>query len=325
MSRLELPPSLGPSFATSAALELGVGRERLRANDLEIPFRGVRMRIPDPTEGHQGPAAPLGPYERARHHELSLVRALAQRRVPGQFFSHRSAALVWGAPLPHKARPELHLSVHTPDRAPRVNGVIGHELDPLRCPVVEHTGLPITSAARTWALLGALSLEELVAVGDYMVRQWRAGYRRRHVGRAPLATIAELTDAVAAGRWRGSGNLKRALPLIREDAWSPMETRTRLMIVLAGLPEPELNVDLYDEGGWFLGCSDLVYRKYKIAIEYQGVQHAERYADDIERIERLRAAGWIVIQITKSLIRNRRLLVERVAAALRERGWRAGA
>ncbi len=123
-------------------------------------------------------------------------------------------------------------------------------------------------------------------------------------------------------RWRGGSRLAEALQLIREDSWSPAESHTRVVIVRGGLPEPELNVDLTAANGEFLACVDLAYLDFKIAIEYQSALHARQYAKDVERIERLRAHGWWVIQVTSALLREPERLVTRVSEALFERVWR---
>jgi very-short-patch-repair endonuclease len=65
----------------------------------------------------------------------------------------------------------------------------------------------------------------------------------------------------------------------------------------------------------------MVYRRFLVAVEYQGRQHGEAYSRDIERIERLRAAGWEVFQVTSALTDRPWELVDRVGQALRERGW----
>lgn len=265
--------------------------------------------------------AHLNQYQRAHRRELDLIEALAQGQSAAHFVSHRSAALMWGAPMPWSRGLDLHLSVLAPRRAPRIAGVHGHRFESSRCRVDERNGVLLSSAASTWAMLGELSLFDLVAVGDYLVRVNRAGYGRPNAGVPALTTVAEMQHVLALGRWEGMVRLRQALTLIREDSWSPRETTTRLTLVLAGLPEPELNRDVFDKSGCFLACLDLAFVDYKVAVEYQGELHAGSYAEDVERIERLRAEGWIVLQVTRTLARQPRALVERVAAALRERGW----
>ncbi len=170
-------------------------------------------------------------------------------------------------------------------------------------------------------MLGELPLAELVAVGDYFARMHRKGYGRPNVGKPPHAALTELREAVHLGRWRGMPRLRTALKLVREDSWSPRESTTRVTLVMAGLPEPELNIDVYDRNGFFIGCSDMAYPRYKVGVEYHGQQHVERYAQDIERLERFRADGWEILQVTKALERRPESLVARVTSALRKRGW----
>lgn len=309
-----LPAELGTAFTVTDAREFAIGPGRLRGADLAAPFRGVRMRGDACDPG-------LDPFARALQHELQLIGALALRDQPSQFFSHRSAALIWGAPMPHAPLPELHLSSFAPLRAPRVAGVRGHCLERARFRVDRHDGMCLTSPATTWVTLGHLPLAQLVAAGDYFVRVYRAGHGRKDVGKPPLATWEELRAAIDLGRWPGAHRLRQALALIREDSWSPRESVVRVVLARAGLPEPELNRDVFDRNGAFLACVDLGFLEFKVAVEYHGQVHADRYAEDVERVERLRADGWIVIQVTRTLARDPQLLAQRVAQALRQRGW----
>lgn len=267
------------------------------------------------------PHAEHGAFEQARERELRLIRALGLRLVDGQFLSHRSAAMLWGAPLQAGLQPELHATAFEPKRAPKIQGVHGHRSELHRAQTREVDGVRVASPATVFATSGGLPLTDLVALGDFLVRIHREGYGRRGVGKPPLATVEELKAVVALGRWRGNPRLLQALALIREDAWSPRESTTRVHLVAGGLPEPDLNVDVFDEHGNFLGCLDMVYRRFKVAVEYQGQQHAERYAEDVERYEALAAAGWKTIQVTNTLLARPSTMVARVEEALRERGW----
>lgn len=183
--------------------------------------------------------------------------------------------------------------------------------------LTEIDGLPVTTAAGTWANLGSLSLVDVIALGDYFCRVWRAGPGRPNAGMPPIATLVDLRVAIASGRRVGIRRLRDAVELIREDSWSPRESAVRCHLVLSGLPEPELNHDVFDDRGRFLGCVDLAYPSRKVAIEYHGMLHHQRYAADVERIAALRAAGWIVIEVTSALFATPDELVARVRAALR--------
>ena len=102
-----------------------------------------------------------------------------------------------------------------------------------------------------------------------------------------------------------------------------METRLRLLLVDAGLPEPVVQHTIIDSDGYFAGTPDLAYVEAKIAIEYEGKHHQEDvavYADDIERRERMEAAGWLVIRVVKEhLIHRQNWLIQRVRQALADR------
>lgn len=315
MKAQPLPPGLLPEFSVSAAHRRGLSRSRLRGRDLEAPFRGVRRARtqPDPLDDR---------YERARKEEFALIRALAERLDGRQFFSHRSAAMIWGTPVPYRVEPELHLGVMNPDRTPRIRGVTGHCFELRRAVAATRYGLPVLTPGFTFATQGALTVPELVAIGDSLVRVYRPGRGRPHRGRRPIARMAELRGAVELGRWRGAARLREALELVRLDSWSPRESMTRVALVRGGLPEPELNVDIYGERDRFLGCVDMVYARYRVIVEYQGQLHGEQYSRDLERIEGLRAAGWEVVQVTSELIRRPEELVARVRKALVNGGWR---
>ena len=83
---------------------------------------------------------------------------------------------------------------------------------------------------------------------------------------------------------------------------SPRETLLRLLLVDAGLPEPEINYWIYDDHGQFLTESDLVY------LEEKGCDSSTRaiitaptsmqWRKDIARRESLEDAGWRVIRVS---------------------------
>ncbi|MDI6942899.1 hypothetical protein QMO46_05255 [Microbacterium barkeri] len=317
--RMNLPQDLGDTFAVRDARALGVGEKRLRAADLGRPFRGIRTVDLAPCEVED-------PYERQRQQRLRLARAYAHRLHPGHFFCRETAASVWGAPLPLVFTPdgavadETHLGVHVgvigPTALPRARGVIRHRAQAKMTSLREHAGLLVTSPATTWAGLGTLPLPDLIALGDFFCRVWREGVGRPTPGRPPLATVAQLEAALATGRWQGIVRLREAVGWIRPDAWSPKESRVRFELVCGGLPEPELNGDVFDDSGRFLACVDMLYRRERVAIEYLGMLHGASWARDVERIASLRAAGWTVVEVTAPLLANPRELVRRVRHAL---------
>lgn len=306
-------------------MEAGISRSRLRRTDLELPFRGIRA-VPSAAPGTVDDADPFARQARARR---ELVRQYAPRLVGSQFISHESAAAMWRAPLPLAwtnsgawASPTdltVHVSTFGDGHLIRAHGVSAHRARHRTSRYTHIERIPVADPATTWASLGHLALIDLVALGDFFCRVWRAGYGRPFAGRSPLATVARLQAAIDAGRRTGIRRLREAIELVREDSWSPRESAVRCHLVFAGLPEPLLNHDIYDEFGRFVACADLAYPERKIAIEYQGLLHADRYSADVERLARLRAAGWEVIEVTAELIADPAVLVERVRTAIRMR------
>jgi hypothetical protein len=55
-----------------------------------------------------------------------------------------------------------------------------------------------------------------------------------------------------------------------------MESRLRMLLVLAGLPEPTVNHIVRDDRGNWVRRFDLAYPDLRIAIEYDGRHHIER-------------------------------------------------
>ncbi|WP_105566131.1 hypothetical protein [Microbacterium halophytorum] len=316
-----LPAELGGSFTVGAAREMGVGAGRLRGSDLERPFRGVRTYAQEARDD-------AGDFDRVRGETVRLAEAYSVRMRETEFFAYETAVHLLGGPLPVAIGRELRdldVGVHGDAPLPRCAGVRGRRLGPHLAPVVTRRGIRMSSPASTWAMLGTWSVPDLVALGDFLCRVWREGYGRRSAGTPPLTTPEQLRAALGAGKRRGAARLRTALELIRCDAWSPRESACRVHLVEAGLPEPELNVDVFDRNGFHLGCVDLVYRRWKVAIEYQGKHHRDQYAHDVERVERverLRAAGWAVVQVTSALHAEPARLVTRVESQLSTRGWR---
>ena len=75
-----------------------------------------------------------------------------------------------------------------------------------------------------------------------------------------------------------------------------MESRLRLILVLGGLPRPQIQVELRDRDGAFLGRPDLFYPQARLAIEYDGANHRTRLVSDNRRQNRLQRAGYTVLR-----------------------------
>ena len=117
---------------------------------------------------------------------------------------------------------------------------------------------------------------------------------------------------------------RRAAGLVRAGVDSPMESRLRMLLVLAGLPEPVVNHIEYDESGRWLRRYDLSYPDQRLAIEYDGRQHADstrQWERDVERREELDQDDWrIVVVLAKGIYREPDRTLERVVDAMASRG-----
>ena len=116
---------------------------------------------------------------------------------------------------------------------------------------------------------------------------------------AGLVTIAELGTYVAEHpRAKGIARLRRVVGLAEPKAESAMETRLRVLLALARLPRPEVQVSIHDSHGRFVGRPDLLYRDQRLAIEYDGGNHRDRLVHDNRRQNGLVEAGFRLLRFT---------------------------
>lgn len=184
-------------------------------------------------------------------------------------------------------------------------------------------GVPVTSPARTFLDIAATSgvtLDEVIILGDALVNE----HRRYAHARTAVISLGELRAYVdsAAGR-RGAARAREALAWVRVGADSPMETRLRLAVQRAGLPDVLPDYPVIDELGQPVFV-DLAFEKYRIAVQYDGGHHLtpEQRRLDALRAQRLADAGWRQVIITKLDMRQgNAFVVGRIAEALRRQGW----
>jgi hypothetical protein len=166
------------------------------------------------------------------------------------------------------------------------------------------------SAERCWVEACAeLDLVDSVAAADHLV----------HLGHT---SVPSLQTAAAALRVPGVGRARRAVAYVRSRVESVLESDTRMLLVLAGMPEPTCNLDIHGPDG-FIARGDLVYDEPKVLVEYDGRQHAEdrrQWNRDIDRLEALRHAGWAYVQVTAARMHHPRAVVRRVHRELTRRG-----
>jgi len=225
---------------------------------------------------------------------LTLCQAVALILPPGAALSHRSAALLYGAQIVQRGQP---VEVTAPlGAAMRGQAGLRAVRSPLPCGAAwRRGGLPVTRPLRTaFDLARGPDLLEAVVGLDALL------YRR---------AIALPSLAVYMGEhanWNGVRAARRAVSLARPDVESPMESRVRLRVVLAGLPEPVVQHDVFDPAGRFVARLDLAYPWAHVGIEYDGDHHRERatFRHDAVRLNRLRLLGWTVLRFTADDVRR---------------------
>jgi hypothetical protein len=275
-ARRPLPETIRSApFAVAAALAAGVTEGRLRGVDLRVPFHGVRAL---------GPVAP--------HPAVELLPKLR----PGDRFSSVTALALRGAPLPRRFESAVHVTAGPGIERMRRVGVIGHDHDG-RVPA-RFGSVPVSEPARAFIEAARLlRLEELVAVGDWLILEPRFAEPER-----PAARILDLV-AASSDRAAGVRLARRAVALLRPGVESPAETRLRLLLVGAGLPEPICGFELLDARGRRIGWFDLAWPQHLVLGEYDGDQHRtsrEQYDRDIRRFDLASDLDWRLIRVRAS-------------------------
>ena len=216
----------------------------------------------------------------------NIVLAATSRRLPSTaVFSGRTAAWLHGLDLLpcDPIEVTLPLRCHTS----RLIGVAVRRSKVSPSETAMRRGQRATSAVRTLADLGRhRPLVEAVATLDMALHK-------------RLLKLAALRSwACAHPRYPGIARLRRAIELAEPATESVMETRLRLLLVMARLPRPLAQVGLYDEAGDFLGRPDFYYPLHRLAIEYDGAQHRENLTGDNRRQNRLVDAGYRLLRFT---------------------------
>jgi hypothetical protein len=223
---------------------------------------------------------------RAIAHDPDVVLAAAMRRLPREaVFSGRTAAWLHGLDLPPCEPIEITLPLRC--QTSRLVGFAVRRSTVDASEAVICRGRPATSAVRTIADLGRyLPLIEAVTALDMALHK----------------RLLELVDlrlwAVAHPRYRGLVRLRRAIELAEPATESVMETRLRLVLVLARLPRPLAQISLYDEEGQFVGRPDFYYPLHRLALEYDGSSHRENLTGDNRRQNRMVDAGYRLLRFT---------------------------
>jgi len=237
--------------------------------------------------------------------DVELDLRAVKARMPGRFaFSGLTAAWLWGLDLEPNDPIEVTVSPKTPFHARagirlRMSELADHD-------VMTHRGFSVTSPMRTVSDLGSRRdlIESVVAIDMAL--------------HARLVSATELAAHVQARTGtKGVRRLRRAAGLADSRSESPMETRLRLHLEFARLPRPDMQADLHDKSGRLLGRADLYYPDVRLVIEYDGVNHKDRFASDARRQNALISAGYHILRFTAVDLKEPDLVAAHVRQARR--------
>ena len=204
--------------------------------------------------------------EQGRRLELDCLAVLVDLDRPSAAVSHGTAVRLLALPTRASASEPVRLTDPTHNRRGRGFHVTRSPLDADE--VSTRGALRLTAAPR--ALVDharAGDLEDAVIAMDAALL-------------AGKVTPGELARAAArAGRWPGGPAALRAVALADGRAESPLETRGRLRMVGAGLPTPELQVEIR-VGGRLVAVVDGWFDDAAVAVEFDGrVKYTDPWRD----------------------------------------------
>lgn len=285
------PDPPGTAFRRRDAVQAGVTKHRLDGPAFQSIFSAIRM-----------PASLQVTVRLRAEAALLLCHDSA-------FVSHHTAAHIWGGIVPDEV--DVHVSVREARHRPQRFGIHAH-VSSRPNDIVTSGKVRLSDPLRTFIELSReLDLVDLVVLGDSLVKAGALSIEQLHVG---------------TQGWHGAGAMRarQAARLVRAAVDSPMETRLRLLLMFAGLAEPQVNWTIRNDIGQVVYRLDLAFVEWRVAVEYDGRHHAEddrQWAHDLGRREALDGLGWrLVIARATDVYSSPEQTVTRVVSALREQG-----
>lgn len=193
------------------------------------------------------------------------------------------------------------------------HGIVGHRYDLTGSDIVTIGGMKCTSPIRTAFDLGRSRPD------------WRALSHLDGLCGATVFDKHEFWRYVADHpKYRGIRQLRNLVPFIDGLAESPKESQVRLVLIKAGFTNIDLQIKIYNDSGMVIFRLDLGWKRWKVALEYDGDDfHSteEQIESDESRDRWLRNRGWRIIRVNAALLADPGELISRV----REELWFAGA
>ncbi len=235
---------------------------------------------------------PLDP--RVAH--LQLLEATLGQSSAESVVSHASAAVLHGLPIGNEQLARVHLTRNRPGNGKVRRYVQVHGMALAADDVVEVSGFPVTSLARTVIDLSC-GLPSMLAVpiGDAALR----------IG----LSADELADRLAAcGPRRGLTQARRTAAMLDPRSESPGESMSRVVFAANRVPVPTLQFEVLDSRGRFVGRCDFGWKEQQTLGEFDGKKKygqlllkpgqspEDALFEEKRREDRLRDLGWQVVR-----------------------------
>ncbi len=179
-------------------------------------------------------------------------------------------------------------------------------------------GAPVTTVARTLVDIACSAPAATTVISA------DAALRRA------LVSPAELAAALSHTRHRrGAAAARRALVFADRRSESAGESRTRMNLSAQGLPEPVLQIRIYDRAGVLVGRVDLGYPEVGVLVEFDGMvkyrkplragqQPEEVVIAEKRREDLLRSLGYTVVRFVWADLADPAAMAATVRAALQQ-------
>lgn len=204
------------------------------------------------------------------------VKAVARVLPPDAVITGAAAAWIHGVEVRRRTDEPITVTYPRSSKVSSRDGVaVRHALLP-QTDLTLVAGIPVTTPIRTaFDLARQPNLLEGVVSLDALLH-------------AQLVTRNDLADYIGEHpRWRGVRLAAKALGFAEPKSESPMESRLRMVIVMAGLPPPEPQIALVDCSGLEVARIDLGHRQVRKGYEYDGRGHSATFGADSQRRNRI--------------------------------------
>lgn len=177
-------------------------------------------------------------------------------------------------------------------------------------------GLYIATPEFTFARLGNRTSEaELAEIGTNLCARFFLSTEGDIRERSLFLTTPDSLEnyLLNAPAIRGSAKARRAMKWVLPNSGSPMESKVQLLFRLPAwmggfaLPFTHMNYDVSDkrsarlcEQNWY--SIDVAAPRFKTGVEYDGAAYHQMAGNDMRRRNALRALGWEVFPMDKSIL-----------------------